>query len=78
MHFENSWGNKVRSNSYSKLEFPNTYYLAYRDLPDIIAHPLTVNIRSILDTNHELYYYDWASFSAKDFPQTKKREVWIS
>jgi SAM-dependent methyltransferase len=37
MGFENSWGNQVRSESYSKLEFPNTYYLAYRDLPAIIS-----------------------------------------
>lgn len=34
--FENSWGNQTRAESYSKLEFPNTYYLAYRDLPAII------------------------------------------
>jgi SAM-dependent methyltransferase len=34
--FENSWGNQTRAESYSKLEFPNTYYLAYRDLPKII------------------------------------------
>jgi len=38
MAFENSWGNSIRSNSYSKLEFPNTYHLAYRDLPTIIAN----------------------------------------
>ncbi|HUI31564.1 MAG TPA: class I SAM-dependent methyltransferase [Candidatus Acidoferrales bacterium] len=37
MGFINSWGNQVRAESYSKLEFPNTYYLAYRDLPEIIA-----------------------------------------
>jgi SAM-dependent methyltransferase len=37
MTFTNSWGNQTRALSYSKLEFPNTYYLAYRDLPDIIA-----------------------------------------
>lgn len=37
MGFENSWGNPVRSFAYSKLEFPNTYHLAYRDLPTIIA-----------------------------------------
>jgi SAM-dependent methyltransferase len=37
MEFENSWENPVRSFAYSKLEFPNTYYLAYRDLPAIIA-----------------------------------------
>jgi len=35
--FENSWENQMRAASYSKLEFPNTYYLAYRDLPAIIS-----------------------------------------
>ncbi|MFN8241424.1 MAG: class I SAM-dependent methyltransferase [Bacteroidales bacterium] len=35
--FENSWGNSTRAESYAKLEFPNTYYLAYRDLPEIIS-----------------------------------------
>lgn len=35
-NFENSWGNQKRAESYAKLEFPNTYYLAYRDLPKII------------------------------------------
>jgi SAM-dependent methyltransferase len=35
-NFENSWGNQTRAESYAKLEFPNTYYLAYRDLPKII------------------------------------------
>lgn len=43
MKFENSWGNEVRSNSYSKLEFPNTYHLAYRDLQEIIAHHVKGN-----------------------------------
>ncbi len=37
MEFENSWDNQVRANSYSKLEFPNSYYLAYRDIPDIVS-----------------------------------------
>jgi SAM-dependent methyltransferase len=37
VQFINSWGNPARAESYSKLEFPNTYYLAYRDLPDIIS-----------------------------------------
>ena len=37
MEFTNSWGNRKRAESYSKLEFPNTYYLAYRDLPEIIS-----------------------------------------
>jgi SAM-dependent methyltransferase len=39
--FENSWANQTRAESYSKLEFPNTYYLAYRDLPDIISRHVT-------------------------------------
>jgi SAM-dependent methyltransferase len=34
--FENAWGNRTRAESYSQLGFPNTYYLAYRDLPEII------------------------------------------
>jgi ubiquinone/menaquinone biosynthesis C-methylase UbiE len=41
--FENSWGNLTRAESYSKLEFPNTYYLAYRDLPEIISKHVTGN-----------------------------------
>lgn len=40
-NFENSWGNQARAESYAKLEFPNTYYLAYRDLPDIISSHVT-------------------------------------
>jgi SAM-dependent methyltransferase len=43
MEFENSWGNPVRSSAYSKLEFPNTYHLAYRDLPAIIASHIQGN-----------------------------------
>jgi len=42
--FENSWGNQKRAESYSKLEFPNTYYLAYRDLPSIIASHVQGNL----------------------------------
>jgi SAM-dependent methyltransferase len=41
--FENSWGNQTRAESYAKLEFPNTYYLAYRDLPEIISTHVTGN-----------------------------------
>jgi SAM-dependent methyltransferase len=41
--FQNSWGNQMRAESYSKLEFPNTYYLAYRDLPEIINRHVTGN-----------------------------------
>jgi ubiquinone/menaquinone biosynthesis C-methylase UbiE len=41
--FENSWGNKTRAESYAKLEFPNTYFLAYRDLPYIITNHVSGN-----------------------------------
>ena len=37
MNYINSWDNDTRSASYAKLEFPNTYYLAYRDLPEIVS-----------------------------------------
>lgn len=36
MEFKNSYGDNVRAESYSKLEFPNTYFLAFRDLAAII------------------------------------------
>lgn len=35
--FRNSWDNPVTADSYAKLGFPNTYYLAYRDLPEILS-----------------------------------------
>ena len=38
MTFINSWDNPTRADSYAKLEFPNTYFLAYRDLPQIIKN----------------------------------------
>lgn len=41
--FENSWDNQTRAESYAKLEFPNTYYLAYRDLPKIISEHVKGN-----------------------------------
>jgi ubiquinone/menaquinone biosynthesis C-methylase UbiE len=34
--FSNSYEDAKRAEAYSKLEFPGTYYLAYRDLPEII------------------------------------------
>ena len=37
MNFNNVYVDNKRAQSYSKLDFPNTYYLAYRDLPEIIA-----------------------------------------
>jgi ubiquinone/menaquinone biosynthesis C-methylase UbiE len=36
MEFTNVYQDISRADSYSKLEFPGTYYLAYRDIPEII------------------------------------------
>lgn len=36
MEFSNVYENVKRAEAYSKLEFPGTYYLAYRDLPKIM------------------------------------------
>lgn len=36
MAFSNSYEDAKRAEAYAKLEFPGTYYLAYRDLPAII------------------------------------------
>jgi ubiquinone/menaquinone biosynthesis C-methylase UbiE len=36
MEFSNSYEDAKRAEAYAKLEFPSTYYLAYRDLPTII------------------------------------------
>ena len=36
MVFSNVYDDSKRAEAYSKLEFPGTYYLAYRDLPKII------------------------------------------
>lgn len=41
MGFSNVYEDAKRADSYAKLEFPNTYYLAYRDLPAIIAEHAT-------------------------------------
>ena len=35
MEFLNSYEDEKRAKAYSKLEFQNTYYLAFRDLPEI-------------------------------------------
>ena len=35
--FTNVYEDTKRSESYAKLEFPGTYYLAYRDIPGIIS-----------------------------------------
>jgi SAM-dependent methyltransferase len=37
MRFSNVYKDAKRAEAYSKLEFPGTYYLAYRDLPKIIS-----------------------------------------
>ena len=37
MPFSNVYDDKQRAEAYAKLEFPGTYYLAYRDLPAIIS-----------------------------------------
>jgi len=37
MEFSNVYEDVKRAEAYSKLEFPGTYYLAYRDLPEIIS-----------------------------------------
>ena len=37
MGFSNVYEDADRAEAYSKLEFPGTYYLAYRDLPQIIS-----------------------------------------
>jgi SAM-dependent methyltransferase len=36
MEFNNVYDDAQRAEAYAKLEFPGTYYLAYRDLPEII------------------------------------------
>lgn len=36
MDFINVYEDTQRAEAYAKLEFPGTYYLAYRDLPEII------------------------------------------
>lgn len=39
--FENVYSDQRKADAYSALEFSNTYYLAYRDLPDIINKHVT-------------------------------------
>jgi SAM-dependent methyltransferase len=39
--FINSYTDAARASAYSKLEFANTYYLAYRDLPAILTEHVT-------------------------------------
>lgn len=44
--FRNVYADADRAASYAALEFPGTYYLAYRDIPDIIG-PVTAGARAL-------------------------------
>ncbi len=41
MDFANVYDDDARAASYASLEFPNTYYLAFRDLPEIVRRHAT-------------------------------------
>jgi ubiquinone/menaquinone biosynthesis C-methylase UbiE len=41
MDFSNVYNDPKRAEAYDKLEFPGTYYLAFRDIPGIIARHVT-------------------------------------
>lgn len=41
MTFENVYADDRRARSYADLQYPGTYYLAFRDLPDLIARHAT-------------------------------------
>ena len=41
MAFTNCYGDAARADAYAQLEFANTYYLAYRDLPEIFRCHVT-------------------------------------
>jgi SAM-dependent methyltransferase len=43
MEFSNAYEDDIRAEAYAKLEFPGTYYLAFRDLPEIIAQHVRGN-----------------------------------
>lgn len=43
MDFTNSYQDKIRAKAYAKLEFANTYYLAFRNLPEIFKTFVTGN-----------------------------------
>ena len=44
MDFANVYEDTRRAAAYANLEFPGTYYLAYRDLPDIIINTTPVGM----------------------------------
>ncbi|MBD3299394.1 MAG: hypothetical protein GF341_12105, partial [candidate division Zixibacteria bacterium] len=39
--FDNVYADDQRAESYAKLEFPGTYYLAYRDIPELLKTHVT-------------------------------------
>ncbi len=41
MTFKNAYGDPRFADAYARLQFPGTYYLAYRDLPDLLARHVT-------------------------------------
>jgi SAM-dependent methyltransferase len=41
MEFDNVYDDARRAEAYARLEFPGTYYLAYRDIPDVISRHVT-------------------------------------
>ncbi len=41
MEFNNVYEDEKRAEAYAKLEFPGTYYLAYRDIPELITEHVT-------------------------------------
>lgn len=43
MGFTNCYEDATRAEAYAQLEFANTCYLAYRDLPDIIREHVLVH-----------------------------------
>lgn len=42
--FSNVYEDESRASSYADLEFPGTYYLAFRDLPDLISRHVRGNV----------------------------------
>jgi ubiquinone/menaquinone biosynthesis C-methylase UbiE len=82
MEFSNSYENAKRAEAYAKLEFPGTYYLAYRDLPAIIFEH--VRGRKALDfgcgTGRSTRFLQKLGFNAvgidiSDFMLKKAREL---
>lgn len=41
MQTRNCYADELRADAYARLEFPGTYYLAFRDLPEIISECVT-------------------------------------